>query len=170
MALLLYAIAIISLVYILITEYSRLEIVSSFVVGLLFGLGLCVSGMCRRSHVLSFLQLGPSWNPSLAVVMATAVLINFFTFSFTLKRGPLCGGSIGVVIQPVDWSVVVGPATFGVGWGMAGICPGPAMANAFYAVRMAAFIPSMAVGMMLGDTVKNEISFYFNNGRKSNVK
>ena len=98
--------------------------------GSLFGLGLLVSGMCSRAKILAFLNFNESWDASLLLVMAAAVGINSFTFQITMmKKKPLVGDYLDLPNTSLDLGIFVGPALFGIGWGITGLCPGPAMAN-----------------------------------------
>ena len=98
--------------------------------GATFGLGLLISGMCSRAKILSFLTINQSWDPSLLLVMASAVGINFVTFQITIRSGkPIFGENLDMPDTGLDMGIFVGPALFGVGWGITGLCPGPALAN-----------------------------------------
>lgn len=141
------------LIYIIARSFTKFEVCWSFIIGLLFGLGLSISGMCRRSHVLNFLRFGnKGWNPSLLVVMGTAVLINFITFNLAFRYGPLYSYEFDLPKRPVDEQLIFGSMIFGVGWGMAGICPGPAMATSLYSMKSFVFLVLMAVGSWCGDS------------------
>jgi len=96
--------------------------------GLLFGLGLVVSGMSDPAKVLNFLDLFGTFDPSLAFVMGGAVLVAFVGFRLVLKRkAPLIGDRFQLPTRrDIDARLIVGPALFGIGWGLGGFCPGPA--------------------------------------------
>lgn len=106
-----------------------MNIVSAFLIGLLFGLGLIISGMSNPAKVLGFLDLGGSWDPSLAVVMAGAIAVGLIAFRMAGgKARSLLGYPMQVpAIGKIDKRLVYGSALFGIGWGLAGICPGPAL-------------------------------------------
>lgn len=89
--------------------------------GLLFGLGLLVSGMTEPQKVLGFLDLGGLWNPSLAFVMAGAVGVVAVAYGIARQRLP------ALTHTKVDKNLLLGAVVFGIGWGLAGICPGPAV-------------------------------------------
>lgn len=118
--------------------------------GLLFGAGLIVSGMSDPAKVLNFLDLFGSWDPSLAFVMGGAVFVAFIGFRLVLRRGrPVAGGSFHLPAKTdIDAPVIAGPAIFGIGWGLGGFCPGPALtALGLGATGTLAFVPAMLLGM-----------------------
>ena len=108
--------------------------VSALLAGLLFGLGLIASGMTDPSKVLGFLDLAGAWDPSLAFVMGGALLVGAFAFPFALKRPKsVLGNAISLPTSTeIDRRLVVGGLTFGMGWGLAGFCPGPVLASLAY--------------------------------------
>ena len=121
-------------------------------VGLLFGLGLCLSGMTDPTKVLGFLDLGGQWDPSLAFVMGGAVLVAFVAFRIAIRRGStLPGGPLHLpTARSIDARLIAGSLIFGVGWGLVGLCPGPAIVDVGYLDGHAAlFVLSMAAGMGL---------------------
>src|SRR5258705_2523963 len=101
--------------------------VASFTAGFVFGLGLLASGMANPAKVLGFLDLAGAWDPSLALVMAGAVAVGAGAFAFMKKRTRTLLGA--PVLLPgargIDRRLILGSLVFGVGWGLAGICPGP---------------------------------------------
>ncbi|MDQ2139885.1 YeeE/YedE family protein [Alcaligenaceae bacterium B3P038] len=105
--------------------------ISEFAIGLVFGLGLIISGMTDPGKVLRFLDLGGLWDPSLALVMGGAVLVGLFAFTMARKRTTsLLGGAMHLPsARQIDRRLVLGSLTFGVGWGIAGFCPGPAIVS-----------------------------------------
>jgi uncharacterized protein len=122
----------------------------AFVVGLVFSVGLALSGMTRPSKVLGFLDVTGSWDPSLAFVMGAALAITLVAFPLILRRSrPFLGSSFHVPqANEVDKRLIAGAAIFGVGWGIAGYCPGPALVTAGSgAVPAAIFAVAMVVGM-----------------------
>jgi uncharacterized membrane protein YedE/YeeE len=96
---------------------------------LLFGLGLILSGMTDPGKVIGFLDLAGAWDPSLVFVMAGAIAIAFFAFAFAKKRSTaFLGGAMQMpTARDIDRRLVIGSLVFGVGWGLAGFCPGPAV-------------------------------------------
>ena len=123
---------------------------SSFLTGLLFSLGLIISGMINPAKVLNFLDIFGTWDPSLAFVMGGAIVVTFFGNKIVLKRSkPLFESGFSIPTRSdVDMNLVGGAALFGIGWGLVGICPGPAIA-AFAASpsRFIIFLAAMIVGM-----------------------
>lgn len=108
-----------------------MHILTALLVGLLFGLGLIVSGMTDPSKVLGFLDLAGSWDPSLGFVMGGAILVGAIAFRLAGKRGQsLLGQPMRLpTATEIDRRLVLGSLTFGAGWGLAGYCPGPALAS-----------------------------------------
>ena len=105
--------------------------VFEFSLGLLFGLALIVSGMGNPGKVLGFLDLAGNWDPSLAFVMGGAILVGVVAFQVARKRTQtFLGGALKLpTSKDIDKRLVVGSLTFGVGWGLAGYCPGPALVS-----------------------------------------
>jgi uncharacterized membrane protein YedE/YeeE len=126
--------------------------VSPFLVGLLFGLGLCLSGMNDPRKVLAFLDLGGAWDPSLAFVMAGAVAVAFLAFRVAARRKAALNGEPFHLptTKAIDARLIGGALIFGVGWGLVGLCPGPAIADIGYLDgRAALFVACMILGMSL---------------------
>ena len=130
---------------------NHLYRLTEFAVGLLFGLGLMLSGMTDPGKVIGFLDLFGAWDPSLALVMGGAILVGFFAFTIAKKRTTTFLG--GVLRFPtnmdIDKKLVVGSLMFGAGWGLAGFCPGPAMVSmADGQPKALVFVLAMLVGML----------------------
>jgi len=106
-----------------------MNVFAAFLTGLLFGIGLIVSGMTDPSKVIGFLDLAGAWDPSLAFVMGGAVLVGALGFRFAERRAvTVLGGMLRLPAnRDIDRRLIFGSATFGVGWGLAGFCPGPAI-------------------------------------------
>ena len=131
------------------------SIAAQFGIGLLFGAGLVVSGMSDPAKVLNFLDLAAipagTWDASLAFVMAGAVAVTFIGFRLVLRRnGPVFGDRFHLpTAQDIDGRILAGPAIFGIGWGLAGFCPGPAFAAlGGGTVDAVLFVGSMLAGMI----------------------
>ena len=124
----------------------------SLLAGLLFGLGLIVAGMANPAKVLQFLDLAGHWDPSLALVMGGAIPVSAVAFLWAKRQArSLLGYPIQLPdTRKLDKRLAIGGALFGMGWGLAGICPGPAVvllgAGAWQGV---VFIAAMAVGMVM---------------------
>jgi uncharacterized membrane protein YedE/YeeE len=126
--------------------------VVEFLIGLLFGLGLLISGMTDPGKVIGFLDVAGAWDPSLAFVMGGAVAVSAIAFS--LLRGRATAFLGGAMHWPdaraIDSRLVIGSLAFGVGWGLAGFCPGPALVagGAGHAPALI-FTIAMLVGMLV---------------------
>ncbi|HWJ96458.1 MAG TPA: DUF6691 family protein [Telluria sp.] len=127
-----------------------MQILMALVAGLVFGLGLIAGGMTNPAKVLGFLDLAGRWDPSLAFVMGGAVLVGFFAFRVAGKRTQtLLGTAMHLPGKGVlDRRLVLGSMLFGAGWGLAGYCPGPALASlASGGIKPLVFTGSMLAGM-----------------------
>ncbi len=103
-----------------------MPVIAAFALGLLFGLGILISGMSNPAKVLNFFDVAGSWDPSLAFVMAGGVLVNSFGYWLVLRRKqPILLSSFELPrITPITFPLVAGSAVFGMGWGLSGFCPG----------------------------------------------
>lgn len=101
----------------------------ALVSGLLFGLGLAISGMTDPDKVLNFLDVTGTWDPSLALVMAAALAISMPGFAWARRRNAGDGEAGAMPVEVISARLLLGSALFGIGWGIAGYCPGPALAN-----------------------------------------
>jgi uncharacterized protein len=127
-----------------------MRVAVQFLSGLLFGLGLVVSGMADPAKVLNFLDLAGTWDPSLAFVLAGATGTTFVGYRLVLARsGPLLAPAFQLpTASRIDSRLLTGAAVFGIGWGLAGLCPGPAITSlALGASGTLAFVPAMLVGI-----------------------
>ncbi|MDC9592457.1 DUF6691 family protein [Xenorhabdus sp. IM139775] len=129
-------------------------VILSLLSGVIFGLGLIISGMANPAKVLGFLDLARPWDPSLAFVMMGAILVGLIGFMLANRRQyALCGTPMILPDQrQIDWRLMGGAALFGLGWGIAGICPGPGLVllGAGHAKGLA-FVVAMIIGMGLTD-------------------
>ena len=135
--------------------------VVEFAVGLLFGLGLILSGMTDPGKVVGFLDLAGAWDPSLAFVMGGAVLVSLFGVLFARRRtNALLGGAMQLpTARDIDRPLVVGSLVFGIGWGLAGFCPGPALVSLGAGHWQALlFVLAMLAGMALHDWRAQQLS------------
>lgn len=122
----------------------------ALVSGLLFGLGLILSGMANPAKVLGFLDLAGLWDPSLALVMGGAIAIGSIAFAIAKKRHlSYLGLSMQIPTnRAIDKRLALGSIVFGIGWGLAGICPGPAIVLlGAGSIKGAVFVSSMLMGM-----------------------
>jgi uncharacterized membrane protein YedE/YeeE len=127
-----------------------MQIVMALLSGLVFGLGLVLSGMTDPSKVLGFLDLAGTWDPSLAFVMGGAIVVGFFAFRIAGGRTKaLLGDPMRLpTATQIDRRLVMGGLAFGVGWGLAGFCPGPALASLGMGNGKALiFVVAMVAGM-----------------------
>ncbi|MBW0169830.1 MAG: DUF6691 family protein [Hydrogenophaga sp.] len=135
--------------------------ITEFFVGLLFGLGLLLSGMTDPGKVLGFLDLFGTWDPSLAFVMGGAIAVGFFAFALARKRTTnFLGGALHLPkATQIDRRLVLGGLTFGAGWGLAGFCPGPGIVSmASGEVKAAVFVAAMVVGMAVYEWAERRTS------------
>ena len=126
------------------------RIVSAWVCGLIFGAGLLISGMTETQKVQGFLDITGAWDPSLAVVMAAALVVTFVGFVLARRQAaPLFEArALWPTKHDIDAPLVVGAILFGLGWGLIGFCPGPAIADlSTGAPAVILFVVAMAVGM-----------------------
>jgi uncharacterized membrane protein YedE/YeeE len=124
--------------------------ISEFAVGLVFGLGLMLSGMTDPGKVIGFLDLFGAWDPSLALVMGGAVVVGLIAFAFAKRRTTtFLGGALHLPdSRDIDLRLVGGSLLFGAGWGLAGFCPGPAIVSLGAGQPKAVvFVLAMLVGM-----------------------
>ncbi|MGV7206465.1 DUF6691 family protein [Oxalobacteraceae bacterium A2-2] len=134
-----------------------MAIIIAFIAGGIFGLGLSISGMVNPGKVLGFLDLAGRWDPSLALVMGGAVAVGLLAFSIARPRGKtLLGGALALpAARGIDRPLVIGAILFGVGWGIAGLCPGPALAGLGLGLpKVAVFVTAMLAGMGLFEWLK----------------
>ena len=126
--------------------------VSAFASGLVFGMGLILSGMSDPGKVIGFLDVFGNWDPSLAFVMGGAILVGFFAFQMAGKRArTFLGGAMHLPRRSdIDNRLVGGSLLFGIGWGLAGFCPGPALVSfASGTDKAAIFVAAMLGGMLI---------------------
>ena len=125
---------------------------TAFFAGLVFGLGLLLAGMANPAKVLGFLDLAGAWDPSLALVMAGAIALALLPFAWARRRSySLLGAPLQLPVKRVlDRRLLGGSLLFGIGWGIAGICPGPAVAILLSGHwQVLVFVAAMLAGMAL---------------------
>jgi len=128
------------------------EILAALLTGFIFGLGLCLSNMTNPAVVQGFLDIAGAWNPTLAFVMAGGVAVTFIGYRIVLPKGrPLWAPKFLLpAATAIDASLISGAAIFGIGWGLAGYCPGPAVVSlASGRAAVLIFVLFMLAGMIL---------------------
>ncbi|KZY28846.1 hypothetical protein A3754_06115 [Alcanivorax sp. HI0083] len=133
--------------------------ITAFAAGLIFGLGLLLAGMANPAKVLAFLDITGNWDPSLALVMGGAIAVSAIGFYLTRQRSaPLFGDSFQVPTnRKLDKRLVLGALGFGVGWGLAGFCPGPALvALGTGSLKAVVFVAAMLIGMMIFEMLERK--------------
>ena len=134
-----------------------MPILASLLCGFVFGCGLTISGMIQPTKVLGFLDLfgipSGAWDPSLAVVMAAALAVAGLGYALLGTRSPLFERqSLWPTKKAIDWSLLSGALLFGIGWGLIGLCPGPAIVNfSTLSLPVIIFVIAMATGMVAHD-------------------
>jgi uncharacterized membrane protein YedE/YeeE len=131
-----------------------MPMIASLLCGLIFGAGLLISGMVQPTKVLGFLDIFGAWDPSLAVVMVAALAVSIPGFMLANGRSQplLTARSFWPTKRDIDSPLIVGAALFGIGWGLVGLCPGPALESlATLSPGIIAFVAAMAGGMALHD-------------------
>lgn len=129
-----------------------MQAIVALLVGLLFGIGLLLSGMTDPANILAFLDVGGTWNPSLLAVMGAAILIAAPAFAWARKNSrSLLGATMQLPTRKdIDLPLVLGSLAFGAGWGLTGFCPGPALVSAAAGHPQAwIFVAAMLAGMAL---------------------
>ena len=131
---------------------------TSLLAGLVFGLGLIVSGMANPVKVLGFLDLAGAWDPSLAFVMAGAIAVAALAFALAKKRTvSFLGAAMKLPgsSRDIDRRLVIGSVLFGIGWGVAGFCPGPGLvALGMGEIKALVFVAAMLLGMGLFELIE----------------
>lgn len=133
------------------------QIGMAILAGLLFGAGLAVSDMLNPAKVLGFLDITGHWDPTLALVMGGALLVNLPATQWILKRSApkVAPSFILPTVKQVDRPLVIGAVLFGMGWGLAGLCPGPAMTLLMGGdTRIVIFVGAMLVGLWAAGYLK----------------
>ncbi len=133
----------------------------SFLTGIVFALGLGISGMTQPSKVIGFLDFAGAWDASLAFVMIGAICVYFVAFRITRKmRSPVMAAQFSIPRKSdLDARLIIGAAIFGAGWGLGGFCPGPAITSlASGALPVFAFVASMGAGIYLYNFVQDFVA------------
>ena len=138
-----------------------MPMVFSILAGMIFGAGLTLSDMVNPARILNFLDVAGSWDPTLIFVMAGGLAITTLGYRFVFRRkSPLFADKFNLPTQrQIDLPLVGGAALFGVGWGLAGICPGPALTDvATLEPKIFLYIAAMLVGMMVARVFQGRLS------------
>ncbi len=133
------------------------DTIGSFIIGLIFGLGLVIGGMTDPSKVIGFLDIAGHWDPSLAFVMGGALIVGVIAFRFARHRTVnFFGGAMHMPTKnDIDKRMVIGSLLFGAGWGMAGFCPGPAITSLGTGnTKALLFVLAMIAGMALFEGIE----------------
>lgn len=131
-----------------------MRVISALLVGLMFGIGLTISGMINPAKIIGFLDIAGRWDPSLLVVMLSALVVSFVGYRIVLAREkPAFEPSFQLPTKTaIDRPLLVGSALFGAGWGLSGLCPGPAVsAAALGKGEVYVFLVALLAGMVLKD-------------------
>ena len=136
-----------------------MQFIIPLVSGLIFGAGLLISGMADPEKVLGFLTINQNWNPSLAFVMGSALAVTIPGFHWLRRRNkPFVSGSFVQASGKIDRRLAIGSVIFGVGWGLAGYCPGPALVNAGLGAGVAViFVLCMIAGSKFADAISSRL-------------
>ncbi|MDW7746237.1 DUF6691 family protein [Halomonas sp.] len=135
---------------------ETLKTIMGYVAGLIFGLGLAISGMTDPARVLGFLDVAGAWDPTLMFVLGGAVITNFIGYRLVLRRpNPVFGEHFQLPTrQDIDGRLIGGAALFGIGWGLSGYCPGPAFASiAGLSGPLLAMLVAMVAGWFLARAI-----------------
>jgi uncharacterized membrane protein YedE/YeeE len=133
----------------------------AFISGLVFGMGLLISGMANPAKILGFLDLAGKWDPSLALVMVGAIIIGLPAFYLeTRKKIAFCGDAIDLPpTNNIDKKLILGSFAFGIGWGLVGFCPGPALvAVGTGSIKAIVFTLAMIAGMLIFEMLQSKMS------------
>ena len=128
-----------------------MQVLAALLSGLIFGAGLALAGMTNPAKVLAFLDVAGAWDPTLALVMGSALAVNAAAYAFTRKRAkPLFTDSFALPTRAdLDARLLGGAALFGIGWALVGLCPGPALASLLRGEsEVFGFVAAMAAGMI----------------------
>ncbi len=129
-----------------------MNLIAAFVSGIIMGFGLCISQMINPAKIIAFLDVFGNWDPSLALVMAGALFVTTFSFRLILKqKKPIYEEKFILPIKKeIDLKLVIGSILFGIGWGLSGFCPAPAIASLAFGIKKSGiFVISMIIGMVL---------------------
>ena len=138
-----------------------MRLLGSYLIGLIFGVGISISGMANPAKVVNFFDIAGIWDPSLAFVMGGALIVTFVGYKFILKRpSPIAATSFHLPTRrDLDARLIGGSAAFGVGWGIAGFCPGGALpALGTDVTDVYVFVAAMLAGIALAKNIQNRFA------------
>ena len=137
------------------------RLITALIIGAVFGIGLAIAGMLNPSKVVGFLNIFGDWDPSLAFVMGGGVLLNAIGHRFVMKRkAPIqCAAFSMPTSTNIDKPLVIGSVIFGIGWGLAGLCPGPVVASLLLnGQAVLLFFGLMIAGLLVGRIVMRRLA------------
>lgn len=129
-----------------------MPVITALISGILFGLGLLAAGMGNPQKILAFLDITGNWDPSLLITMAVAMAVSMVAFAVAKKRKKtVCGTPLELPVNSkIDKRLLTGAVLFGIGWGLAGICPGPGIVlSGMLSIKGLVFTASMIAGMVI---------------------
>lgn len=135
-----------------------MKLLASYIVGLIFGIGIAISGMANPAKVTNFFDVAGIWDPSLAFVMGGALIITIIGYRLLLRRsGPLLAAAFQLPTRAdLDARLLLGSAVFGVGWGIAGFCPGGALpALGTGRIEVYVFVAALICGILVAKAVQH---------------
>lgn len=135
-----------------------MRIIITYLIGLIFGVGISISGMANPAKVINFFDVAGTWDPSLAFVMGGAVIVTFFGYRFVLKRSAPTMADVFQVPtrRDLDLPLIGGSAVFGIGWGVAGFCPGGALpALGTGRPEVFVFVASLLAGIIAAKVIQS---------------
>jgi uncharacterized membrane protein YedE/YeeE len=135
-----------------------MRLLSAWAIGLIFGLGISLSGMANPAKVLNFFDIAGNWDPSLAFVMGGALATTFLGYRLIFRRAvPVLGGGFHLpTAKALDTHLIGGSALFGIGWGISGFCPGGALpALGTGAADVFVFVAALVAGLFLANALKS---------------
>ncbi len=144
------------------TLHFNKNAISSFIVGIIFGVGLVISGMTQPQKVIGFLDFFGNWDLSLIFVMAGAILVHAIFYPLIMKKKhPMFDTQFHVPIRrDITSSLIIGSVIFGIGWGLGGYCPGPAFASLISLdSKVLVFIVNLLIGMKIYHLIENKLPF-----------
>ena len=137
------------------------RLITALIIGAVFGIGLAIAGMLNPSKVVGFIDVFGDWDPSLAFVMGGGVLVNAIGHRFVIKRKASikCAAFSMPTSTNIDKPLVIGSVIFGIGWGLAGLCPGPVVASLLLnGQAMLPFFGLMIAGLLVGRIVMRRLA------------